>query len=212
MRRGRQVQIIALGALAACAAAIAVFADPPASNQAPVAANEGADATPPGVPILEAPPEAEGDLTASNAAAPKVHARAATNSVASNSLAAAANPPPAPASAMPVRSPAAIIQALDKVTTETMTFEAPVGQRIRYKNLVFTVKACETTGLGQAAPQASAYVEVVSAPLPSQGVTPQAPKEVFHGWMFSNTPELNPLQHPIYDAWLIACSASAPKT
>jgi hypothetical protein len=210
MRRARQVQIIAFGALAACAAAIAVFADPPASNETPVSANKGADAAPPGVPILEAPPEAEGDLTASNAVEPKAHAKAPTNSVASNALAAAMPPPPAPA--MPVRSPAAIIQALDKVTTETMTFEAPVGQRIRYKNLVFTVKACETTGLGQPAPQATAYVEIVSAPLPSQGVTPQAPKEVFHGWMFSNTPELNPLQHPIYDAWLIACSASAPKT
>ncbi len=28
--------------------------------------------------------------------------------------------------------------------------------------------------------------------------------------MFSNTPELNPLQHPVYDAWLIACIAAPP--
>lgn len=210
MRRGRRVQVMALGALAACAAAIAVLADPPAANQAPGGGNNAVEAAPPGVPILQAPAESENDLDASNAVESKVQVRAAGNSVASNALAAAQPPPPAPAT--PVRSPAAILQALDKVTTETMTFEAPVGQRIRYKNLVFTVKACDTTGLGQASPQASAYVEIVSAPLPSQGVTPQAPKQVFHGWMFSNTPELNPLQHPIYDAWLIACSAAAPKT
>jgi hypothetical protein len=210
MRRARRVQAVVFGALAACAAGLAVLADPPASNQAPGGADNGDNASPPGVPILQAPPDSESDLTASNATASRAHARAAINSVASNSLAVAKPPPPA--APMPLRSPAAILQALDKVTAETMTFEAPVGQRIRYKNLVLTVKACETTGLGQAAPQASAYVEVVSAPLPSQGVTPQAPKEVFHGWMFSNTPELNPLQHPIYDAWLIACSASPPKT
>jgi len=209
MRRTRRVQAIALGALAACAAAIAVLADPPAANQAPGGETGAPDAAPPGVPIIQAPPESGSDLGAGNAAEPRAPARAAASSVASNSLA-AATPPATPP--MPVRSPAAILQALDKVTAETMTFEAPVGQRIRYKNLVFTVKACETTGLGQAAPQASAYIEIVSAPLPSQGVTPQTPKEVFHGWMFSNTPELDPLQHPIYDAWLIACSAAAPKT
>jgi hypothetical protein len=49
-----------------------------------------------------------------------------------------------------------------------------------------------------------------NAPLPSEGVTPPPPKQVFKGWMFSSTPELNPLQHPVYDAWLIACMAAPP--
>ena len=44
-------------------------------------------------------------------------------------------PPPGPP--LPVRSPAAVLQALDKVTAETMRFEAPVGQPVRYKSLVF---------------------------------------------------------------------------
>jgi len=205
MRRVRRVHVVALGVFAACVASLAVLADPPAANQTAGAPANGDNAPPPGVPVLQAPPESENDLAPSNVAETKPRAKAATNSLA------VAKPPP-PAAAMPVRSPAAILQALDKVTAETMTFEAPVGQRIRYKNLVFTVKACETTGLGQPSPQASAYVEIVSAPPPSQGVMPQPPKEVFHGWMFSDTPELDPLQHPIYDAWLIACSAAAPKT
>ena len=38
------------------------------------------------------------------------------------------------------RSGAAIIQAIDKVTAETLRFEAPIGQPIRYKTLVFTVR------------------------------------------------------------------------
>jgi hypothetical protein len=109
-----------------------------------------------------------------------------------------------------VRSPAAIIQALDKVTAETMRFAAPVGKPVRYKNLVFVVKACESTGLGGASPNASAYVMVDNAPLPSEGVAPPPPKQVFKGWMFANSPGLNPLQSPIYDAWLIACMAAPP--
>ncbi|HUO13141.1 MAG TPA: DUF2155 domain-containing protein [Caulobacteraceae bacterium] len=206
MRRARRVRAVVFGVLAASAAGLAVFAEPPAANQAaPGPPDKGENVAPPGVPILQAPPENDAEPAATNAASNVVHAKAATNS------AVGANPAP-PAPATPVRSPAAILQALDKVTTETMTFAAPVGQRVRYKNLVFTVKACETSGLGQAEPQASAYVEIVSAPLASPGVAPQPPREVFHGWMFSTTPELNPLQHPIYDAWLIACMAPPPKT
>jgi hypothetical protein len=33
---------------------------------------------------------------------------------------------------------------------------------------------------------------------------------VFHGWMFATSPALHPFQHPVYDAWLIACMAAAP--
>ena len=35
------------------------------------------------------------------------------------------------------------IEALDKVTAESLRFEAAVGRPVRYKSLVFTVKACE---------------------------------------------------------------------
>ncbi|HEV2363582.1 MAG TPA: DUF2155 domain-containing protein [Caulobacteraceae bacterium] len=117
-------------------------------------------------------------------------------------------PPPPPPTV--VRSPFAVMQALDKVTAETMRFGAPVGQQVRYKNLLLTVKACETRDIGSADPQSSAYVVIISAP-PGAGAGGAPPaKEVFRGWMFANSPSLNPLQHPIYDAWLIACSAAAP--
>jgi hypothetical protein len=109
-----------------------------------------------------------------------------------------------------MRSPAAILQALDKVTAETMRFAAPVGQRIRYKNLVFTVKACETRDLGQPSPQAAAYVVIDNAPLGAEGAARPPARQVFHGWMFATSPALHPFQHPVYDAWLIACMAASP--
>jgi len=93
-----------------------------------------------------------------------------------------------------------------------MRFAVPVGaERVRYKNLVFTVKACETSGIGGAEPEASAYVVIESAPLSAPGVPIPPHKEVYRGWMYANSPALHPFQHPIYDAWLIACMASAPK-
>src|SRR6185503_659988 len=114
-------------------------------------------------------------------------------------------PPPPP---KPVRSPTAVIQALDKVTAETMRFGAPIGKRVRYKNLVVTVKACETTGIDDPQPQSAAYLIIDSEPRDAQGR--RRSRQVFKGWMYANSPGLNPLEHPVYDAWLIACSAAPP--
>jgi hypothetical protein len=108
------------------------------------------------------------------------------------------------------RSGAAIIQAIDKVTAETLRFEAPIGQPIRYKTLVFTVRACETSAPDEATPDSVAYMTIDSQPKSLTGRAPPPPKQVFRGWMFSSSPGLNPLQHPVYDAWLIACRASGP--
>jgi hypothetical protein len=104
------------------------------------------------------------------------------------------------------RFPVAILQALDKVTAQSMRFEAPVGQPVRYHNLVFTVRSCETTTADEPTQDAIAFVEVEAQnPNPAKGVGGQ--RQVFKGWMFADSPSINPMQHPVYDAWLIACKA-----
>ncbi len=119
----------------------------------------------------------------------------------------AAPPPP-----LVLRAPVAVLQVLDKVTAETLRFEAPIGRRVRYKTLVVEVKACETRSYDEPAPRASAYL-IVNTRLASalKGGAP-ALSEVFRGWTFSATPSLHGLEHPIYDLWLVACSAAAPAT
>jgi hypothetical protein len=143
-----------------------------------------------------------------------------------------AAPPPKPANALPsasapvvvkkdapskaptpvtrARSDVAILQALDKVTAETIRFEAPVGQPVRYKTLVFTVRACETTAPDEPVQDFAAYLTVDSQPVPVPGRGVPPARQMFRGWMFASSPGLNPLQHPIYDAWVIACKAAAP--
>ena len=105
------------------------------------------------------------------------------------------------------RYPIAIVQALDKITTETLRFEAPVGQPVRYKSLIFTVRSCEATAANEDERDAIAHVEVVFAPTVPAGQTPVAAKSIFRGWMFAASPSISPLEHPTYDAWLIACKA-----
>jgi hypothetical protein len=134
-----------------------------------------------------------------------------------------ASPKPTPATtpkpAAPVKPPeptkrarysVAILQALDKVTTETMRFEVPVGQPIRYKTLIFTVRACETAASDEIAPETAAYVVVDTQPKAQAGRAAPPGRQIYKGWMYASSPGLNPLQHPVYDAWLIACKQSIP--
>jgi hypothetical protein len=114
-------------------------------------------------------------------------------------------PAPPPGPPPPVRSPIAVMRVLDKVTAETLRFEAPVGRRVRFKTLIFSVKACETRGVHDPEPRPSAYVVIETQPEPAPGIRQPAPREIFKGWMFANGPDLHPFEHPIYDAWLDVC-------
>ena len=129
--------------------------------------------------------------------------------------------PAAPPKAQVVEKPAegvikrarydvAILQALDKVTAETVRFEAAVGQPVRYKTLVFTVTACEQTAPDEPLEDSIAYLTIDSQPKPTPGRPTPATRQVFKGWMYASSPGLDPLEHPVYDAWLITCRAAAP--
>jgi len=84
----------------------------------------------------------------------------------------------------PQRSTAAILQALDKTTAETLRFEAPIGQPIRYKDLIFVVHVCENAAPGQRG--ASAHLEIQSSPRPIPGRETPPTRQLFRGWMFAN--------------------------
>ncbi|HXQ17384.1 MAG TPA: DUF2155 domain-containing protein [Caulobacteraceae bacterium] len=211
MRRRFRLATGLIGGVAiAIAAGLAVTAQPSdnESSSSGGASSSSSD-VPPGVPVIQAPPE----VTPPDKSASEDNSDNQDNGKKpppTNSLAAKPAAPPPAAGPKPVRSPAAVLQALDKVTAETMRFAAKVGQPVRYKNLVFVVKACESTGLGGPSPQESAYVVIDFAPLGAEGIAAPPARQVFKGWMFANSPGLNPFQHPTYDAWLITCMAAAP--
>jgi len=104
----------------------------------------------------------------------------------------------------------AVLQALDKVTAETLRFEAAVGQPVRWKGLVFTVRACERSAPDEAIEDAIVYLTIDSQPRPQPGRPTPPPRQAFKGWMFAASPGLNPVEHATYDAWAISCRANAP--
>ncbi len=209
MDRRRIAALVVAGGVLALGAGWVVSAQ---TNQAaPSGADDTAgDAGPPGVPVIQVPPETTPPAPASKSSDQDDNSNddAASNAAPAKPVAVAPPPPPP----VPVRSPVAVLQALDKVTAETIRFAVPLNQKVRYKNLVFQVKACETTGLGDPEPQASAYLTIDFQPPPMLGESPPPAKEVYKGWMFSNSPGLHPLQQPVYDAWLISCTAAVPAT
>lgn len=100
----------------------------------------------------------------------------------------------------------AIIEAIDKITAESMRFEVEVGGRpVRFnQSLIFTVRACEVSASNELVEDSIAYVDVTLEPRGTQSTTP---RQIFRGWMFASTPALSGLEHPIYDAWIVGCKA-----
>lgn len=98
-----------------------------------------------------------------------------------------------------------VIQAVNKVTAESMRFEVQVGGRpVRFaRNLIFNVSACEVSTPDELTEDAVAYVDVSVQPRGTTQALP--PRQVFKGWMFASSPAVSGLQHPNYDAWVVGC-------
>jgi hypothetical protein len=99
----------------------------------------------------------------------------------------------------------AVIQAIDKVTAETMKFEVEVGGRpVRFnRNLIFSARACEVSTPDELTEDAIAYVDISLQP--RGAAQPVEPRQIFRGWMFASSPAVSGLQHPNYDAWVVGC-------
>lgn len=104
----------------------------------------------------------------------------------------------------------AVLQALDKVTAETLRFEVEVGRPVRWKGLIFTVSACERSAPNEPIEDSIVFLTIDSQPRPQPGRPSPPPRGAFKGWMFASSPGLNPVQHASYDAWAISCRTNAP--
>ena len=92
------------------------------------------------------------------------------------------------------------LQALDKITARISTLSAPIGTQISFGTLGLTVQRCAFHP-PEEPPEDAAFLEVVD-----RGYDPsQAPKLVFSCWMFSSSPAVSALEHPVYDITLLSC-------
>lgn len=99
-----------------------------------------------------------------------------------------------------------IVQAVDKITAESMRFEVEVGGRpVRFKQaLIFTARACEVSPPEERSREAAAYLEISLQPRGAAAGTET--RSLFNGWMFASSPGVNGLEHAVYDAWVVGCT------
>lgn len=95
----------------------------------------------------------------------------------------------------------ATMQALDKITARISTLAAPVGEPRQFGTLEVTVQRC-VFHPPEETPENAAFVVIRDL-----GYDPSAtPTDVFSGWMFSSSPAISALEHPVYDITILACN------
>lgn len=97
----------------------------------------------------------------------------------------------------------AVLRALDKVTARTVDLEVPVDEPIRFGTLNITVRYCRTRP-PEEPPETFAFLEIEEEP------DSRAAVRLFTGWMIASSPALNPLEHPVYDVWVVGCRHPEP--
>ena len=95
----------------------------------------------------------------------------------------------------------ATMQALDKITARISTLAAPVGEPRQFGTLEVTVQRC-VFHPPEETPENAAFVVIRDL-----GYDPSVPpSDVFSGWMFSSSPAISALEHPVYDITILACN------
>ena len=97
----------------------------------------------------------------------------------------------------------AVLQALDKVVARTSEVEAPLDRAVQFGTLRIVVRACHAAP-PEEPPENAAFLEIDEVDHAGRAT------RLYTGWMFSSTPGLAALEHPVYDIWVLACSETTP--
>jgi hypothetical protein len=92
------------------------------------------------------------------------------------------------------------LRTIDKLSARTQTFDIPVDKTVKFGNSLFIkVRACrEASPLAR--PEDAAFLQIWERK-PAE----EKSRWLFSGWMFSSSPSLSRLDHPVYDVWVIHC-------
>ncbi len=90
------------------------------------------------------------------------------------------------------------LQAMDKITGQVSELNVPVNGLANFGTFSILVRKCVTKS-PEETPENTAFIDIVD------NYKSQNPVNIFKGWMFSSTPAINGVEHPIYDIWLLKC-------
>ena len=87
------------------------------------------------------------------------------------------------------------IRAIDRITGRSFNLKVPIDTEVTFSNLILNIKYCYKNPIDKEI-ENFAYLTVKDKLLN---------KQIFQGWMFSSSPSLSSLEHPINDIWLLNC-------
>lgn len=87
------------------------------------------------------------------------------------------------------------LRAIDRTTGRTYVLKAPLNKEVKFSNLKITVTYCYKNPIDKKI-ENYAYINIKDE---------LQNKFIFQGWMFSSSPSLSSLEHPINDIWLLEC-------
>lgn len=102
------------------------------------------------------------------------------------------------ANAADISANTARMQAMDKITGKVSEIDVPVNGLANFGTFSILVRKCVTRS-AEETPENTAFIDIVD------NYQTENPINIFKGWMFSSTPALNAVEHPIYDVWLLKC-------
>lgn len=113
----------------------------------------------------------------------------------------------------------ATLRALDKITGRSTDIDVRVKEPVVFGSLNVELQTCYQTP-PELPPESAAFLTIKSTQAVQvetmddavdaasvDTVSDDNPK-LFSGWMFSSSPGLSALEHPVYDVWVINCTAS----
>lgn len=96
-----------------------------------------------------------------------------------------------------VEQPIVVLRALDKITARITELEVRINVEIQFGTLFITPRYCRTRPPIEP-PETFAYLEIDDRKQTGR-------ERVFDGWMVASSPALNPLEHAVYDVWVLNC-------
>lgn len=99
-----------------------------------------------------------------------------------------------------------LLQGLDKVTARISSIRVSIGEPVTFGTLEITAHRCLKRP-PEEAPESAALLEI-------REIRPGEEAAIlFRGWMFSSSPALSSLEHPVYDIWVKDClNAKSPES
>ena len=101
-----------------------------------------------------------------------------------------------------IKNKVAEFSGIDKITGRITTFDVYIDETVQFGALQVTPRVCYTSPASEAQ-QTDTFVDVDEITLDREI------RRIFTGWMFSDSPGLNAVEHPVYDVWLKGCKSDS---